>query len=281
MTARRHGREGRWRVRLATVAAVIAVATLFVIALYQPWLSQWGSTAQERDSTVAGDDLVPDPDLTWTRSITIDAPAASVWPWVAQMGVDKGGFYNYDWGEQLFGDPVHNATTIHPEWQELAVGDVVHPFPDQDWEVAALREGELLVLANPKVSPTDWTWAIELRPLPDGRTRVVTRIRSVKGTWFSYALDPPDLILFPRLLTGLKQRAEGTLPACPGPTPGSRSRSPGSRCTGGRRCCRWAGSPASPAWHVTVSGSVRSASGAATPISCAGSGSSSAAATCS
>src|SRR5439155_16125462 len=62
----------------------------------------------------------------------------------------------------------------------------------------------------------DWTWATELRPLGGERTRVVTRIRNHKGSVFSYTLDVPDLILFPRLLTGLKQRAEGTLPGLPG-----------------------------------------------------------------
>ena len=31
-----------------------------------------------------------------TRAITIDAPCRSVWPWLAQVGVDRGGFYSYD-----------------------------------------------------------------------------------------------------------------------------------------------------------------------------------------
>src|SRR6266545_4656002 len=44
--------------------------------------------------------------MAWTRSVTVDAPAEAVWPWLVQMGFDKGGFYNYDWGEQLAGDPV-------------------------------------------------------------------------------------------------------------------------------------------------------------------------------
>jgi hypothetical protein len=202
--------------RLITVAVVLTIAALSVGVLYQPWLAQWGSTATERRGSVVGDAIVAEADVVWTRAITIDAPPSAVWPWLVQMGVDKGGFYNYDWGEQLVGDPVHNATTIRPEWQQLDVGHVIHPFPGQDWSVDVLEPHRALVLSNPKVSPTDWSWATELRPLPGDRTRLVTRIRSHKGTAFSYALDPPDLILFPRLLTGLKQRAEGTLPGMPG-----------------------------------------------------------------
>lgn len=214
---RRSGADtGAGRRRLITAAAVVAVITAFVVTLYQPWLAQWGSTGAERDRPMAGDALIADADLTWTRSITIDAPPEQVWPWVVQMGQDKAGFYNYDWGEQLFGDPIHNATTIHPEWQELTRGDMVHPKPGGDWEVVLLEPNRLLVLDNPLVTPTDWTWATELRPLGADRTRLVTRIRSHKGTVFSYTLDVPDLILFPRLLTGIKQRAEGTLPGMAG-----------------------------------------------------------------
>jgi hypothetical protein len=134
------------------------------------------------------------------------------------MGYDKGGFHNYDWGEQIAGlDPVHNVNEIRPEWQSLRVGDVVHPMPGGDWTVVVLEPNRALVLDNPAVTPTDWTWASELRPVDGGhQTRLVTRIRNHKGTFFSYALDVPDLILFPRLLMGVKQRAEGTLPGMPG-----------------------------------------------------------------
>lgn len=204
------------RRRLRTGAVVVGLIAAVIGVLYRPWLTQWGSTTAERAGPMAGDELVADADTTWTRAVTIDGPPSAVWPWLVQMGEDKAGFYNYDWGEQLFLDPVHNATTIHPEWQRLAVGDVVHPKPGGDWRVAELVPERVLVLENPAVTPTDWTWAIELRPVGDDRTRLVTRMRSHKGTFFSYALDVPDLILFPRLLTGIEQRVEGTLPGLPG-----------------------------------------------------------------
>lgn len=201
--------KARRRVLTATVAVLAVVA--FVVSLYQPWLAQWGSTASERATSLPGDDVVPDPDRSWTRSITIDAPPDQVWRWLVQIGVDRAGFYTYDWGEQLAGDPVHNATSIHPEWQTLEPGDAVHPFPDQDWQVVAVEPDRLLVLGG-----DGWSWTTVLLPVDDGRTRVVTRMRSASPSALSVALDPADLIVFPRLLTGLKQRAEGTLPGQPG-----------------------------------------------------------------
>jgi hypothetical protein len=77
---------------------------------------------------MAGDSLVAG-GRRWTRSVTIDVPPERVWPWLVQVGVDKGGFYTFDWAENLFGDPIHNADRIHPEWQHLRPGDAVWPSP--------------------------------------------------------------------------------------------------------------------------------------------------------
>jgi hypothetical protein len=39
-----------------------------------------------------------------TRAVTIDAPRAAVWPWIAQMGpAPRGGAYTHDWIENLLG----------------------------------------------------------------------------------------------------------------------------------------------------------------------------------
>ena len=159
----------KMRRRFLTALLAVAVVAGFVLSLYQPWLAQWGSTGAERSERIAGDEIVANADISWTRSITINAPPERVWPWLVQIGVDKAGFYNFDWGEQLANDPIHNATTIHPEWQSLRVGDAIHPMPGSDWKVVTLDAPRRLVLDNPAVNPTDWTWATELRPLNGNR----------------------------------------------------------------------------------------------------------------
>ncbi|GAA0246458.1 hypothetical protein ACFFQF_05480 [Haladaptatus pallidirubidus] len=45
-----------------------------------------------------------------TRAITIDAPVEDLWPWVVQLGQGRGGFYSYDWLENLVGAGIHNAS---------------------------------------------------------------------------------------------------------------------------------------------------------------------------
>jgi hypothetical protein len=200
------------RRRLVVAAVIVAVVSGFVFALYLPWSAQWGSTAAERAAPMPGDGLVTGA-RQWTRSITIAVPPERVWPWLVQIGVDKGGFYTFDWAERLAGDPVHNTNRIHPQWQTLRAGDAVRPQPSgTPWIAEQVTPPTLLVLSGDE---GNWSWTTQLQPLAGGRTRVVTRMRSTGTGALGPVLDPADLIVFPRLLVGLKQRAEGTLPGMP------------------------------------------------------------------
>jgi hypothetical protein len=198
--------------RLSVAAVIVALMCGFVFALYQPWSAQWGSTAAERAARMPGDSLVVD-GHKWTRSITVNAPPDRVWPWLVQIGVDKGGFYTFDWAERLAGDPVHNTNRVHPEWQTLRPGQPVRPAPNGDpWIAETVTPPTVLVLSGDK---GNWSWTTQLRRMPGDRTRVVTRMTSTGDGALGPFLDPADLIVFPRLLVGLKQRAEGTLPGMP------------------------------------------------------------------
>src|SRR5947209_19113016 len=88
-------------------------------------MMHWGATDEERLKRVPCDELVPDPITTSTRAITVNTPVEVVWPWLAQIGQDRGGFYSYDWLENLAGCKMDNADRIHPEWQQRAIGEVV------------------------------------------------------------------------------------------------------------------------------------------------------------
>lgn len=81
------------------------------------------------------------PDLTATRAITVRAPASGVWPWIAQLGQGRGGFYSYDFLENLAGCDVHSADRIVPEWQDVVVGDEVRLAPQATLAVACLEQG--------------------------------------------------------------------------------------------------------------------------------------------
>src|ERR1041385_9116010 len=84
----------------------------------------WGATDSEADARLPGDELLEDADTVSTRAITIDAPAAAVWPWLAQMGpAPRGGAYTYDWIENLLGLNMHSVDRVLPEFQHPQVGE--------------------------------------------------------------------------------------------------------------------------------------------------------------
>lgn len=101
-------------------------------ALLRPWMLDWGSTKQERRRPLPGDEVTNDIDpagmARHTRAVTIDAPPEAVWPWLVQIGDCRAGFYSYDWFERAtrtvhYVDGKHSATRIHPELQDVKVGD--------------------------------------------------------------------------------------------------------------------------------------------------------------
>ncbi|PRC44756.1 hypothetical protein C6A85_98610, partial [Mycobacterium sp. ITM-2017-0098] len=121
--------------------------------LLRPWMYQWGATREEAIAGLPGDELVVADGPRTTRAVTIDAAPGAVWPWLAQIGEDRGGFYSYSRLERAVGADIHNASTIHPEWQDLHVGDTVW-LARRGGErgrqvVAALQPESDLVLMSP------------------------------------------------------------------------------------------------------------------------------------
>jgi len=73
-----------------------------------------GATGQESGGPLPGDDLIAGPDLTATGAIIVRAPAGGVRPWIAQLGQGRGGFYSYDFLQNLAGCDVYSADRIVP-----------------------------------------------------------------------------------------------------------------------------------------------------------------------
>ena len=128
--------------------AVIAGAAAAAFLLARHWQLRWGATAQELAGPLPGDELIAKPDLTATRALTVRAPAARVWPWIAQLGQGRGGLYSYDFLENLIGCDIHSADRVVREWQDIKAGDAVRLHPDVALEVAAVDPGLSLVLRS-------------------------------------------------------------------------------------------------------------------------------------
>jgi len=105
-------------------SAMIAGVGLGYFLAVRPWHLRWGATDEEVTEALPGDEISSgDPGVT--HAITIDAPPKDVWPWVLQIGQDRGGFYSYTFLENLIGCEMKNIAKIVPEWQNRAVGDTV------------------------------------------------------------------------------------------------------------------------------------------------------------
>jgi hypothetical protein len=184
----------------------------------RPWMDRWGSTAEERALILAGDELVPDAEQQ-THAITIEAPPEAVWPWLVQMGQGRAGFYSHDGLERLVGADIRNADEIHPEWQHLAVGDLVRtyrPIPRFEplgWVVATIEPPRLLVVHEPEragIINSSWAFVLER----DGeRTRLLSRWRfrrrgSAHAAFKRLVFDPAHFIMETGVLHGLKRRVE-------------------------------------------------------------------------
>jgi hypothetical protein len=165
----------------AGVTALASAAALYVL-LGRARQLRWGATGREAGEPLPGDDLIADPDLTATRAITIRAPASQVWPWIVQLGQGRGGFYSYDFVENLIGCGIHSADRVVPEWQDLKPGDQVRLAPQAGLAVAHLEAARSLVLRGgvpmgKAAPPYDFTWAFVLNDEPDRATRLLVRER--------------------------------------------------------------------------------------------------------
>jgi hypothetical protein len=212
---------------LISLVAAAAGAALTYLLIVRPWHLRWGAADEEVAAAYPGDELVPRPRWVGTHAITIDAPLEKVWPWLAQMGQGRGGFYSYTWIENLMGADIQNSQRILPEFQNIKVGEQV-PLASGGFgvPVALVEPGHLLVLhgdtrqgssAIPITKPGEFwnvSWAFYLQPLPGGRTRLVERFRADwTPTWQNHLymrlfLEPGSFIMERKMLLGIKQRAE-------------------------------------------------------------------------
>ena len=204
--------------------AVAAGAGTFVastwVAAHRRWRN-WGATADEIVRTMPGDELVAPPASSTTRAVTVEAPAAAVWPWLVQMGQGRAGMYSYDVLENLIGLDIHSSWSIVEELQHLEVGDRIRLVPP-GWAglkdgfslpVARIEEGRSLVLReDPTEGPWDAVWSFHVVPDGPDRCRLISRgtaqDRGTAARIVDELMDPVTLVMTRKMLLGIKERAE-------------------------------------------------------------------------
>jgi hypothetical protein len=158
------------------LAAGAAVGTMAIAASMQV-----RATADECARHFSSDDLVARPIGVVNHAITIHCSPREVWPWLAQMGSGRAGWYAYDF---IDNGGYHSAERILPQYQDIRVGSVFPALPGaQDvFVVAQCEPGKSLVLSwRLPNGQYQNTWAFELEELHPGQTRLIVRGRVAAG----------------------------------------------------------------------------------------------------
>lgn len=195
----------------------------------RPRLMCWGATDEEVSGPFPGADLVPQGKRSGTSAVTIQATPEQVWPWLVQMGWDRGGWYSWDLLDNA-GRP--SATRVHPEWQNLAVGDRL-----KFWALGHVADAYRVAVIEPNIflglygcsdlagrwldpqqphpaSYMEGIWGFHLRELPDGGTRLVIsgyqvyRPRWLERIYAEWFMLPVSWIMTARMLVVLKRNVE-------------------------------------------------------------------------
>ena len=213
-----------------STAKLAQPAALFVGAYAlaaRPILLRWGASDAELRDPYPGADLIPGAKRGATMATTIEAPPSRVWPWLVQMGCDRAGWYSWD---RLDNGGVASAERIHPEWQQVAVGDRFASTPSgRAWfSVAALEHERFLALrasldlrgrpfdpAGPRPRFfVDSLWGFLLEEPAPGRTRLIvsgfacSRPRSLTAIGDFLFWEPAHWVMQSRQFTNLKRRVE-------------------------------------------------------------------------
>jgi hypothetical protein len=215
------------------VVGAAAVAAVVYALWIRPRLWRWGARDEEVAGPYPGAGLVPDGERGATMAVTIEARPDQVWPWLVQMGGDRGGWYSWD---RLDNGGRPSAREVHPEWQDLGLGDYVKYWrsagPVDAWEVAALEPNRFLGLRgltdlrgrnlDPKVprpsAYIEGLWGFLLNELPGGRTRlIIGGYQAIRPRWlgrfvFYWLYMPVTWIMQARMLAVLKRNIEQAKP---------------------------------------------------------------------
>jgi hypothetical protein len=229
--------------RLATVLILVAGAAALVRFAVVPWAQNWGRRVDD-SGPLPGDDLVDEATAIETRSIDINATPEEIWPWLAQMGYGRAGWYSYD----ALDMNMPSTKGIRPELVDLKVGDVMPTHPAGGFLVRVLDAPKALVLyldtelvrrqaeeaeadeaaAGPvniratgalmeNAQPADFeaSWAFVLEPTASGTTRLIERFRVRFGAddrpWLGFTMPVMGFgvfVMMRKQMLGIRERAE-------------------------------------------------------------------------
>ena len=189
------------------VAGAVVIMTAAYFGLVRRWLLRWGATASEVARPMPGDGILGAGAACTTRAITIGVPAHRVWPWLAQLGYGRAGWYSYDW---LDNDGQPSARHVHAEWQQLRPGDQILMMPGSGLDVTGVEDGRYFTARAPDQA---MSWSLAAEPAGQRGCRLISRWRArwhltpASAAWIALS-EPGAFIMERRMLAGIRARAE-------------------------------------------------------------------------
>jgi hypothetical protein len=199
--------------KIMGVLCAAVIISIVAIVLLMPWMDRWGATTDEISASLSGDELVSSPRYVYNRAVTVHATPEQIYPWLAQMGAEKGGMYSYSWFEtNVLRCELINADLIQEEWQDLKVGDKVKMCPGTwgppAYEVAMIDPNHAVVLGHQENGQWTDVWQFILVPQEDGTTRLLIRGRNTLTGLLWDVIRPGEFVMMRGMMLGIKERAE-------------------------------------------------------------------------
>lgn len=217
------------------IICLVVLGILFFASLLYYGFSNPPSK-EEREKVLPGDDLLGNEKnhLRATLGISINAPREVVWPYLAQIGQRRAGFYSFAWLERLLGFHIYNTLTVVDEWQNMYVGEFI--FYHQcgiGSEVKEVKPGYFFATLSDSRHPTKcqgafnlipplglkffaWSWNFILEDSIPGNTRFLMRCDAAFEPYdvfhrnlVAIILGIPSFIMGKGMLRMIKACAEG------------------------------------------------------------------------
>jgi proline iminopeptidase len=223
------GTKMNLKVILDGLSGVVFIGiTILLSPVLRPWYRRWGATESEARQALPGDNVVPHPKSEINLATTVQAPVEKIWPWFAQLGCGRGGWYSYD---LLDNGGIPSAKRILPEHQRLEVGDIVKAMPKGEFgfPVAGVEPCRVLCLAgilntktgqppDPQAPPPEAYFGGDqvffMQPAGPHITRLIFRMRTDWNPSFANTLayriflEPISFVMMRKMMINVKKRAE-------------------------------------------------------------------------
>ena len=148
-----------------------------------------GVTDAQVSESLPGDEIIPNA-FAIDRAATLPVPAETAWPWVAQLGSNRGGWYAPIWLENALNK--YAASSTIPAFQNLTVGEVIPDYGGGSLKVLDVKPNQYVLYGSVRGSATsteaasqtsyNFTWLLILENNTPTSTSFHLRLRMPKGS---------------------------------------------------------------------------------------------------